>query len=68
MRELRRYSGRCSAEQYFNSFLYCYLNAASIFIVSVSRYIAVAGLGFFGLNFNVGNLTGSVYANNVVSG
>ena len=37
-----------------------------MFIVAVFRYIA--GLGFFGLNFNVGNLTGSVYANNVVSG
>ena len=28
----------------------------------------IAGLGFYGLNFNVTNLTGSVFTNNVISG
>ena len=28
----------------------------------------IAGLSFYGLNFNVTNLTGSVFTNNVISG
>ncbi|KAF6040824.1 Orct [Bugula neritina] len=28
----------------------------------------IAGLGFYGLSFNVGNLTGSVFINNIISG
>lgn len=32
----------------------------------IGRFIA--GLGFYGLNFNVENLTGSVFVNNAISG
>ena len=39
-----------------------------IFINQPLRFRFIAGLGFYGLNFNVGNLTGSIYVNNVVSG
>ncbi|XP_067942432.1 organic cation transporter protein-like isoform X2 [Watersipora subatra] len=28
----------------------------------------IAGMGFYGLNFNVANLTGDVYTNNIISG
>lgn len=28
----------------------------------------ITGLGFYGLAFNVGNLTGSVFLNNIISG
>ena len=31
-------------------------------------YRFIAGLGFYGLNFNINNLAGNTYVNNVISG
>ena len=39
-----------------------------IILVYTVLFRMIAGLGFYGLGFNVGNLTGSIFLNNVVSG
>ena len=39
-----------------------------VFPVIIDTYRFTAGLGYYGLNFNVANLTGRIYMNNLISG
>ena len=46
----------------------CYLLTLLFLVFIIDTYRFTAGLGYYGLNFNVANLTGSIYINNLISG